>query len=163
MKKTFVLILLLLLLYPPFVLGVEIEEHSKSSDIYIEELKVEDFELSPTFNKFQNLYTIITDEYIPNLNIIIPDNENKVIDILGNENFSYGENTIQIIVTDLEDTKENTYTIIFTIKEETEPTFGEYLNQETEPEIIGQKEVSIIILSCFFLIMLFYKGIFARK
>jgi len=88
---------------------VEIEEVK----LGLEKLEIENMALEPGFNSEVYEYNLKLLEDVSKLNInAVAYSENLDVQILGNENLAYGENTIKVIVTDKESDKSVTYTII---------------------------------------------------
>ena len=123
MKK----LLLLLLLFIPFNVRAE------SSDLYLQDLFIEGYEISPKFDKYNNLYTLIITSDISNLEInATPEKDGTIIITEGNNTLGEGENNIYVKITNTDETEENIYQIIVTIENDTTPAFLEYQRKKTE-------------------------------
>ncbi|MCM1053584.1 MAG: cadherin-like beta sandwich domain-containing protein [Ruminococcus sp.] len=84
---------------------------SDESNAKIMDLIVKNGELKPKFNKDINNYNVIVPNEVTSLDIeVILDDYKATYEIIGNENFNVGDNTVQVVVTGSAGNK-NTYTI----------------------------------------------------
>lgn len=91
------------------------KEKAKSSNNYLSNLTIKDYELSPSFDKKNNQYIVTIDSNVKELVIDYDvEDENAMAYISGNENLQNG-NVIRIQVTS-EDEKVNTYVINVKVK-----------------------------------------------
>lgn len=85
---------------------------AKSSNAYLSTLSALEGRFNENFVKTNNNYTITVEPHIKKLNInAVPEEEHASINITGNANFKIGNNTVNVIVT-AEDGTKNTYKII---------------------------------------------------
>ncbi|MDE6285213.1 MAG: cadherin-like beta sandwich domain-containing protein, partial [Bacilli bacterium] len=74
---------------------------TKTSNTYLKSLGVKDFSLSPAFNKNTTNYTVAVNPNTKSLDLsAIAENGKAKVEILGNDNFKEGKNTVLIQVTD---------------------------------------------------------------
>ena len=151
MKK---LVLFLLMIIP-------FDVKAENSDIYLQNISIEGYEISPKFDKYNNIYTLIIEDDIDNLEVsAIAEKEDSIITIEGNNALGEGENNILIKITN--ETAENIYQIIVTIENfDTESAFLEY--QEKKIEETPVKEVKMLLIMCGGAILLTYRILFIRK
>ena len=159
MKKIFFVILLLI----PLNAYSEEEEGYKNSEIYLENLYIEGYEISPQFDKYNNLYTMITNDDISFLEIVATSfSDDANIQIIGNDSLSDGENTILIRVFCDEENKENIYELIVTIDSNaSEPTIK--IQNSSVVSEASEKEVKMLIISCLGAIFIAFRVIFIRS
>ena len=85
---------------------------AKSSNAYLSTLSALEGRFNENFVKTNNNYTITVEPHVKKLNInAVPEEEHASINITGNANFKIGNNTVNVIVT-AEDGTKNTYKII---------------------------------------------------
>ena len=87
-------------------------EDLESVNAELETLEIKGFDLSPSFKSDIYNYKLDINEYIKKINIkATPHNENASVEIEGNTDLNYGENTIKINVTAEDKKTVKTYTI----------------------------------------------------
>ena len=85
---------------------------AKSSNAYLSTLSALEGRFNENFVKTNNNYTITVEPHVKKLNInAVPEEEHASVNITGNANFKIGNNTVNVIVT-AEDGTKNTYTIV---------------------------------------------------
>lgn len=78
---------------------------------YLSDLKIEGYEISPSFDKETYSYSLKLDNIVSKLDVIaIPESKNSNVTITGNDNLAIGDNNINIVVED-ENGAKKTYTI----------------------------------------------------
>ena len=120
-------------------------------------------ELSPTFDENNDTYTVLIKSDINELKMTYTIDEEVNVEIKGNENLTFGENTVLIEVGDKEGNI-TTYTLLVT-KEEEKTTSAFVLEPkpiEVKKELPGYT-VPLIASICFFLILIAFRIIFVRK
>lgn len=125
-------------------------------------LFVLDYQISPSFDPLNNLYTVTISEEVERLIISYEAEDDCIVNIIGNENLSIGENNIYIEV--IQDNKINTYTIV-AIKEETAEVIGfedfyEPIEVTKEAPTYTAPAIAIV---CFLIILFTYGLLFSRK
>lgn len=135
----------------------EIEPVSKSSNRYLESLKIEGYELD--FNKYTNEYEIIIEEEKQNealkINAVAEHEKSKVI-IIGADNFYKYNNKVEIVVL-AENGMKNTYTINIKINMNDEDLDKELTEKkETKKFELTDEHLMIggIVLGALFLIII---------
>lgn len=78
----------------------------------LENLKVKNYELTPTFNSYVTNYDLTVNFETEQLDLtVIPLDKNATYQITGNENFVVGDNTVTILVTARDGVTQETYTL----------------------------------------------------
>lgn len=126
------------------------DEENTDTDLGLEILKIEGFELSPEFSKDIYSYTVMIpeDDDRTSLDITaIANEEDAKVEIVDNENLEYGENIITIMVTDAEGTTTRIYQIIVN-KQQSEMTesVGETIIAQTK-NVVANNKIPVIIIS----------------
>ena len=153
MKK---IILLLLLMIPLSVRAIE-----EDNLFYLESLSIEGYEITPTFDKYNNIYTLIIEDDISFLEVnATAEEEDSYIELIGNDNLREGENYIYISLFNEEYV--NTYQIIITIdNKKTENVFKELTNDKIADEV-SDKEIFILIGSGLIIILIVFRVLFIK-
>ena len=126
-------------------------------------LEILNGELSPNFEESNNIYTVAIASDVDVLKITYTVEDKNDVTIKGNENLTFGENTVLIEVSD-EAGNINTYTLLVTKEEEQTTSAFTF-----EPKPIEVKKelpsytVPLIAAICFFLILVAFRIIFVRK
>lgn len=117
----------------------------------LENIEIEDYTLTPSFNSSIYNYNLDIDKKITNLNITaIPQNEKANVKIEGNEELQEGENTIKITVTAENNTTTRTYKI------------NAYINlKKVEPN--EEDKMPAIILIAVLSVLIIILGIYITK
>ena len=93
----------------------------------LKDIKIQNYEVSPTFNSNVVEYDVLVDNEITSLNITpIPYDKNATVEIIGNENFIIGNNEVIIKVTSGDGKEEAEYTLNVT-RQQYSNTFLDYL------------------------------------
>ena len=122
-----------------------------SNDNYIKELKIKNYDID--FDMYKYEYSLTVDSKTKSLDLdIILNDKDASYEVLGNENFKIGENTVSIIVTAL-DGSTKTYTITIN-KEESNDVKEEKDNQDNKKN--DSSRIVIIILIILVIIGLIY-------
>lgn len=113
MKKIISLIIII-----NIILSITIKVEAQDNDInnsYLEVMRINKEGIEPNFNKEIFEYYVITEEDINELEITaIPENKNSKVEIIGNKNFKYGTNIIEIKVQSQKGDNSNVYKIYLT-------------------------------------------------
>lgn len=127
MKKIISLIIII-----NIILGITIKVEAQDNDInnsYLEIMRINKEGIEPNFNKEIFEYYVTTEEDINELEITaIPENKNSKVEIIGNKNFKYGTNIIEIKVQSQKGDNSNVYKIYLT---KTKNVFQSNCNLET--------------------------------
>ena len=151
----------LLLMIFIFFMPLAVSANELDKDIYLEEIVVNGYDISPAYEKFNNIYTLIIHDQIDWIEVtFIKENENDIVEVNGTTYLREGENEVTVIVKNKEGTKENTYAIIVTIDSGTMNTLATIINNYDIPKEIGIIDVSTIIGVCFLVIMFVHKIIY---
>ncbi len=125
----------------------------------LESLTILNGTISPNFNKYNFIYTVYVKD-VHNLEIeYIKEFENDIINIVGNENITTGENIVTIHVND------NYYTLyVYKETEESVNKIDEYISKiEASSRIVGSKLTAPLIGSgAFILILIFFYLLFLK-
>lgn len=131
------------------------EVTSKSSNRYLESLKIENYEID--FNKYNNDYEILVEENVTSLKVTaIAEHEKAKVTIIGAENFSRYNNKVEVVVVAENGTK-NTYTINVKVKMNEEELDKELTKENKKKEFkITEKHLMIggIVLGAIFIILI---------
>lgn len=91
----------------------------------LKDLKLENYEINPIFNSYINNYSVLIDNEVTSLNITaIPLDSDANVEIIGNENFIVGINTVTIKVT----SRDNSSTEIYYLQVERQASSNTYLD-----------------------------------
>ncbi len=119
------------------------KEEKKSSNKYLKELKIKNYEID--FNKNENNYTITIPKDINSLEIeATPEDEKSTVTINGNDDLKKYNDKIFIVVTS-EDGSTNTYTISVTYTEENEEVVEEVEKIEEKDSFKLTKDQILLI------------------
>lgn len=151
MKKIAFLILVVIC-FPLFV-------HAK--DIYLEELTILNGELSPSFDKLNNEYTVILSKEVYNIEIEYKTKDENKVSILDNFDL-HNNSTVTVLLNDEKNKTEYHLHILKEEEEETISTFGEEIT-EVPTGFMYTYKIYIIPSICFLLIGITYKCIFHKK
>lgn len=128
---------------------------SKSSNRYLEELKIENYEID--FNKYNNDYELFVEEDVTSLKVTaLAEHEKAKVTIIGAENFSRYNNKVEVVVVAENGTK-NTYTINVKVKMNEEKLDEELTKEKEKKEFkLTEKHLMIggIILGAILLILI---------
>ena len=98
--------------------GTTAEKKEYDSDNNLKNLEIENYKISPAFNKDTTEYKLEVDESVEKINVKATKSSEKAeIDGIGEKNLTPGENTIEIRVT-AENGNEKKYKIIVTVKDQ---------------------------------------------
>ena len=119
----------------------------------LKDLKIKNYTLTPEFDAEVYEYHIDVNDNITNLTIETETASNVTVDIAGNENFSYGENTFTLMVYNEKTKKNSTYQIIVNKNYvETEKVEEENVNEALEKGLkirkIGLIALGALVLFC---------------
>ena len=110
---------------------------------YLKYLAIDNYKINETFNKENYNYTLTLNNLVNKLDVIaIAEDKNATVLITGNDNLNYGNNNINIVVTD-EQSNSKTYTVNVTIgKNKIESNIHKveenYIQTITEKETVDQ-------------------------
>ena len=94
-----------------------------TSSPYLDELKIKDAILSPVFDQLTNDYTAIVGSDIEDLEITtITEDPSATVQIKGDKDLQFGENTVTITVTSSDGENKQVYTIVVTKEEKEQKT-----------------------------------------
>lgn len=150
--KKIAFLLLLVFCYPVF---------TQAKDVYLEELTILNGELSPSFDKLNNEYTIILpkEEYTIEINY----KASEGCDVSLADNFDLQNNSqVTLLVTNEKNKSEYHFHILKEEEEETLTTFNEE-KIEVPSGFMYTYKLYIIPSICFLLIIITYKCIFYKK
>lgn len=151
--KRYILFLMLLLL--------AFEVKALDNNVYLSSLSVDGYEISPKFDKYNNVYTLIVKDNINQVDINwTTENADAFVEVSGNELLSLGENQLLITVNDLNQNIINTYEIYLTIEDDSKLVFEE---KREVKEVLDKKKVVFIILGAGLLIFVCFKIIFHKR
>lgn len=140
---------------PDEIIAIDAQEAVEDEKLGLEKLEIEEVELNPSFNSEIYEYNLELLKDINSLNInATAYNDNLDIKIVGNENLLYGENIINIIVTNKESDKSVTYTITVNKIKNDKKDINEDVQKlqksiSTKNKIIGFLLVVIVIETIF--------------
>lgn len=131
-------------------------------DSMLLELRILNGVLSPKFDKYNNIYSVVVDSDVRKLDIDYKADADYTIDIVGNGNFIYGDN--EVIIRLKKDDIENTYKLIV-YREREQAVFSEVKEAEN---VIVENPVSdnieyIIGGSCLLIILIVFLLMFRKK
>lgn len=118
--------------------------------------------MSFSFDKYVDMYTVTIENNINNLDLKYEVLDGAVVEVVGNENLDEGLNYVYLNVSSSGMT--NTYTLEV-YKEKTDVVFNEIYvpNKINEEESMPKYVLPVIIISCFFIIFIFFRLLFHRK
>ena len=127
--------------------------------ILLEELKILNGKLLPSFDKYNELYTVFVNSDVDKLEYTYITSGADIKEVTGNENFKTGENLV-LIKLDNDTTYE--LTVIKEEEQKTTSILDTYEKVEVKPEMPSYIP-SLIGIICFLLIILSYVLIFSKK
>lgn len=117
------------------------------SEAILEDLKIANYELSPTFNKDTTVYTITVPNNVDKLDISTKVPEGSTVEIIGNENLKAGKNNVWIKVTD-----KNGYSKLYKVEVNKEDST---VQTSTDSELTTMKMLLIALLIGLLFLLLF--------
>ncbi len=124
---------------------------------YLTDLKVEGIELSPEFDKYNNKYTGIINEQT-SVNVITEkEDEDSIVNIVGNNNLNNVENIITVEVINKEE--KQVYNIVLTKEQNTISTFN-IVEEATQKE--NEYILIILVISNILIVIFIYKVLFKK-
>lgn len=129
----------------------------------LEDLEILNGQMTPKFDKYNDIYTVEIDYNIESLVIDYKLAENTNISIYGNEDLKVGENIIYLEL--VKDDIKKVYTIYANKKEEVKSSFSEFNSMEKVevPKKTPQYVAPLIGASCFLIILITFCLLFAKR
>lgn len=129
----------------------------------LQSLEILNGEMTPKFDKYNNIYSVKVDENITMLELNYTVDENCIVNIVGNSNFAIGENQVFIEVTN--EKGRTTYTILVN-KEEVQVAsvmdVMDYQRVEIKKEL-PEYIAPLISIVCFLIILCTFSLLFHKK
>ncbi len=129
----------------------------------LESLEVLNGELTPKFDKYNNLYTVQIGNDVFSLELNYQVTSSANVSIFGNENLQEGEN--EVIITVMDDTNKMTEYNLLVMKEEAKTTSNTLITPEpleVRKELPGYVAPLIAII-CFTLILITFGLLFRKR
>lgn len=127
-----------------YVINVTKTNNAENANANLETLAIENYTLSPEFEKYVTNYYAEVSNKTEKLNILaIPSNFNATVHVQGNDNLKIGQNTVTITVTAVDGiTKKNYYIDVYKRNEQEEIEYKAELKQMEEQanEILEEQE-----------------------
>lgn len=129
----------------------------------LQSLEVLNGEMTPKFDKYNNIYSVKVKDDVTSLEINYTADDNCDINVIGNSNFIAGENRVYITV--VSDETRTTYTILVN-KEEAETVSVMDMMESQTIEIkkeLPEYVAPLISIVCFLIILITFSLLFHKK
>lgn len=128
---------------------------------YLASFEVENYEVSPKYDKYNNIYTLKVDENVDDINLkYVKESYSSIVNINKSGHLNYGENIISISVKC--DEEENIYTL-YVNKKKIEPVSYSHTQEEIQTGI-SNTTIGVLVGSVVgVLIILFIYFLFRKK
>ena len=128
----------------------------------LEDLRILNGTMTPEFDIYNNIYSVDVDEKVTSLVIEYDIEDDYTVDIIDNNNFTSGENTVYIQI--IKDKVIETYTLLVYKENAKEVINYELYKEPLEvEEKLPEYVLPSIIGSCIFIIIIFFIIIFKKK
>ena len=147
----------ILLILSLFIININVV--LAESNAYLSSLNIEGYNISPTFNKYNNSYSVNINKEDTSLKINYTlEDENSIVEILDNDLITEDEHVVTIKVTNEEEVQ--TYRI-YVNKETVENVINasDYYEELNIPKKFNKKLTITLIFVCWLLLVLIFKYI----
>lgn len=128
----------------------------------LEDLRILNGTMTPEFDIYNNIYSVDVDEKVTSLVIEYDIEDDYTVNIIDNNNFTSGENTVYIQI--IKDKVIETYTLLVYKENAKEVINYELYKEPLEvEEKLPEYVLPSIIGSCIFIIIIFFIIIFKKK